>query len=56
MVQTIYNTPESEYSSLPRIERLIILRDSIQELIDEGVDLHETLANVEREIDIERHK
>jgi hypothetical protein len=56
MVQTIYNTPESEYSSLPRIERLIILRDSIQELIDEGTDLHETLANVEREIDIERKK
>ena len=32
------------------------LRDSIQELIDEGTDLHETLANVEREIDIERKK
>ena len=56
MTQTIFNTPKSEYSSLPRLERLIMLRDSIQELIDEGEDLHETLENVEREIDIERKK
>ena len=56
MVQTIFNTPQAELESLPRLERLIILRDSIQELIDEGTDLHETLENVEREIDIERQK
>ena len=39
-----------------RLQRLQALRDSIVELIAQGVDLPDTLAQIDREIEVERSK
>ena len=52
-MQTIFNTPKSEYENKPRIERLVLLRNSIIDLMNDGVKLPKTLSNIEHEIAIE---